>query len=124
MAIVPTAASSDIVAEAFSLSAVHIVRRQSVDIVGRADRSHRTRKIWRRGGIKQAKRVQDRQQSIAIRGQTVPHEFSYNRMVVSQVGSGPGLKSSAHPSEIAGGIHGNSYPATYMHINRAQVRLG
>ena len=37
MPIVPPAASNDVVAEAFSLSAEHIVRGQSVDIVGRAD---------------------------------------------------------------------------------------
>jgi len=45
-------------------------------------------------------------------------------MVVSQVGPGPSLKGSAYAGEIAGGVHRNTYASTYMHIHRAQMRLG
>src|SRR5215472_15647990 len=45
MPIVPTSAPNEVIAEAFPLFAEHIVCRQSVDIVGCVDGSHRTRKI-------------------------------------------------------------------------------
>src|SRR6266404_1954026 len=57
---IPTSASNGIVTEEFSISVEHIVRRQSVDIVGRVDGGDRTREIWRRWRIKQAKGVQGR----------------------------------------------------------------
>lgn len=61
MPIVPTPASNEVVAETLSFFPVHIVCRQSVDIVGRVDGGHRTRKIWVRRGIQQTKSIQDGQ---------------------------------------------------------------
>ena len=59
--VVPTPAPNEVVAEAFSFFAVHIVCRQRIDIVGRVDGGHRTRETWVRWGIQQTKSVQDGQ---------------------------------------------------------------
>lgn len=57
--VVPPPTPNDVVSEAFSFSAVHIVCRQRIDIVGRVDGSHRTRETWVRRGIQQTECIQD-----------------------------------------------------------------
>src|SRR6266850_146591 len=56
---IPAPASNKVVTEEFAISVEHIVCRKRVDIVGRADGSDRTREIWCRRRINQAKGIQD-----------------------------------------------------------------
>src|SRR6266404_2746968 len=45
--VVPTPASNGVITETFSFLMVHIVNCQSVDVIGRVDRSCRTNSTWR-----------------------------------------------------------------------------